>query len=360
MGGSASQGTRSFSRLPFDILLFAAFPAFILLAVAVVAYRDGVLGFDFMSFNLPAARAVAEGHSPYPAYEYPPLVAFALVPLTFVPGPNIVFAAILIACVPASLWFLGVRDWRCYGAVFLWAPVLAAVQTSNVTIPLLLGTSICWYARDRWKPVALAGGLTVAAKLLTAPLVVWLIATRRVSASIGVAVVAAGVSAVLWSVIGFAGAADYPSNISTIARSSAARSYTLKVVLEDIGVGAGAARAGWALVALAVVGSAAVLGRRGDDHRSFALAVASMIVAVPVVWLHSFALMIAPVAVMRPRLGAAWLVPILMIIGPGTGNGELWQTAGMLVLMAVTLGLALIPRDLRNRRSPAEVAGSSH
>ena len=143
------------------------------------------------------------------------------------------------------------RDWRCYGVVFLWAPVLAAVQTSNVTIPLLLGSAICWHARDRWKPTALAGGLTIAAKLLTAPLVIWLAATRRFAASIGVVAVAAGVSLVLWSVIGFSGAADYPSPTSgTIARSSAEQSYTLKVVLEDVGVGSGAARLVWALVAL--------------------------------------------------------------------------------------------------------------
>ena len=71
MGGSESQGARSFSRLPFDILLFAVFPAFILLAVAVVEYREGVLGFDFMSFNLPAARAVADGHSPVPGVRVP-------------------------------------------------------------------------------------------------------------------------------------------------------------------------------------------------------------------------------------------------------------------------------------------------
>ena len=243
MGGSASQGTRSFSRLPFDILLFAVFPAFVLLAMVVVAYRDGVLGFDFMSFNLPAARAVADGHSPYPAYQYPPLVAFALVPLTFVPGPNIVFAAILIACVPASLWFLGVRDWRCTASSSSGRPCSRLCRRATSRFRCCSGRSICWYARDRWKPVALAGGLTVAAKLLTAPLVVWLVATRRIAASIGVVVVAAGVSAVLWAVIGFSGAADYPSNIGTIARSSAEQSYTLKVVLQDIGVGSGLARA---------------------------------------------------------------------------------------------------------------------
>jgi hypothetical protein len=76
-----------------------------------------------------------------------------------------------------------------------------------------------------------------------------------------------------------------------------------------------------------------------------------MILAVPVVWLHSFALLIAPIAVMRPRLSAAWFVPILMIIGPGTGNGVPWQTAGVLGLTALTLALALRPSS--DTRAPA-------
>ena len=244
MGGSASQGTRSFSRLPFDILLFAVFPAFVLLAMMVVEYRDGVLGFDFMSFNLPAARAVADGHSPYPAYEYPPLVAFALVPLTFVPGPNIVFAAILIACVPASLWFLGVRDWRCYGVVFLWAPVLAAVQTSNVTIPLLLGTVDLLARAGSLEARALAGGLTSPPSSSPHRSSSGSWRRARFAASIGVVVVAAGVSA--RPLVGDRLRRRRRLSRPTSARSPVVRptqSYTLKVVLEDIGVGAGLARA---------------------------------------------------------------------------------------------------------------------
>ena len=135
-------------------------------------------------------------------------------------------------------------------------------------------------------------------------------------------------------------------------------------MLEDIGVGSGAARIGVGRSSrLRSSRAAALLGWRGDDRRSFALAVTAMIVAVPVVWLHSFALLIAPVAVMRPRLGAAWLVPILMIIGPGTGNGDPWQTAGMLVLMALDArpGSASPPHGpARSGRQPTEVAVSSH
>ena len=75
----------------------------------------------------------------------------------------------------------------------------------------------------------------------------------------------------------------------------------------------------------------------------------AMIVASPIVWMHSFVLLLIPVAVMRPRLSAAWLLPVAFLIGAGTGNGAPWQTAGVLALSVLTVALALLPP----RRRPA-------
>jgi len=121
------------------------------------------------------------------------------------------------------------------------------------------------------------------------------------------------------------------------------QSFTLKVVLEDAGVASGPARVAWAIVAIAVVAAAAVLGWKGDDRRSFALCMFVMIVGSPIVWLHSFGFLLGVVAVLRPRFGVAWLLPILLVIGPGTGNGEPWQTVGVLLIAFATLGVALLP-----------------
>jgi alpha-1,2-mannosyltransferase len=343
MHATAGTGSTSSLRTFIEVLLWVVLPLTLFLPFLFFDFHRGILGVDFENFLLPAARAVAAGESPYPGYEYPPLVAFALVPFTWVPAPNIGFAVLMTGCVPASLWFFGVRDWRCYGVVLVWAPVFAGVQTSNVTLPLVLGCAICWHARDRWKTVALSGGLTVAAKLLTLPLVVWLVVTRRIKAAVGVGVVAGGVSLMLWSILGFSGMTEFPRRIGDIEKVVSPQSYTLKVVLEDAGIAAGSARLAWAVVALAVIAAAAFLGWRGDDRRSFALCMMAMIVGSPIVWLHSFAFLIGVVAVMRPRLGVAWLLPILLFIGPGTGNGAPWQTAGVLVIAFVTLGVALLP-----------------
>ena len=319
--------------------------------VSRVVVSAGDLGIDLEQTFLPAARTLADGHSPYPGYGYPPLVAFVVVPLTLVPGPNIVFAALLIASVPASLWFLGVRDWRCYGIVFVWAPVMSAVQTGNVTLLLLLGSTICWHARDRWRTTSAAGGLAVAAKIICWPLLLWLAAMRRYAAAAGIVVVAAVVTFGLWATLGLSGLMDYPSSLRTLDKAVASESYTVKAVLLDLGAGAGAARIGGLLVTLGVLAGVVLVGRRGDDRRSFALAVVAMIVASPIVWLHSFALLIAPVAVMRQRLSLAWFVPILFVIGTGTGNGTPWQTGGVMAVAAVTLLAALVPS--RHEPEPA-------
>ena len=148
---------------------------------------------------------------------------------------------------------------------------------------------------------------------------------------------------VLWGTLGFSGLVDYPSSLRTLDRAVSSGSYTVKVMLLDLGVGSGLAGIGGALVGLGVLAGAIVCGLRADDRRSFAFAAAAMIFASPIVWMHSFALLLAPVAVMRPRLSAAWLIPVLMVIGTGTGNGAPWQTAGVLGLAALTLVVALVP-----------------
>ena len=357
--GSRSGAWEKLSPGRFLAVALVVVPALIVLSVLGIAYHEGILGIDFEQTLLPAARAVAAGDSPYPGYGYPPLVAFVLVPLTVVPGPNIVFAVLLAAAVPASLWFLGVRDWRCYGAVFLWSPVWAAIQTENVTILLLLGTAVCWHMRERPLPAAVAGGLAIAAKILCWPLLVWLAAMGRVRAAVGAAAVAVGVTVGLWATLGFSGLVDYPSNLNGLGHQVSAESYTVKVVLIDAGLGAGVARLGWILVALAVVAASFWLGRRGDDRRSFALAAFAMIAASPIVWLHSFAFLLAPVAVLRPRLSAVWFVPLGFALVPGTGNGRPWQTALALGLAAATMVAALAPSSARPASGPVSLRSGS-
>ena len=96
-----------------------------------------------------------------------------------------------------------------------------------------------------------------------------------------------------------------------------------------------------ATLAIATLIACVALGRRGDDRRSFSLAVFAAVIASPIVWLHSFALLLAPVALGRQRFSGIWLLPALLWVASGTGNGEPWQTALVLVVAAVIFGDAV-------------------
>jgi hypothetical protein len=312
-------------------------------ALLLGAWEDASFAIDFEQTLRPAAEAIASGESPYPAYGYPPLVAFALAPLTLLPGASVLLAVALALCVPVSLLLLGVRDARCHAAAFLWAPVYSAIQTANVTLFLLVAVAAAWRYRDAARRAAVAGGLAVAAKLLCWPIGLWLAATRRAAAAIGVAAVALGVTLGLWALLGFDGLRDYPSSLRGLEGEVGDEAYTVEALLVDAGVPDGAAGLVGVVVALVSLAAVVVVGLRGDDRRSFTLAVAAMLVATPITWLHSFALLLAPVALARPRLSAAWLLPAAMLFGSGTGNGEPWQTALVLGVAALVVADALRP-----------------
>jgi hypothetical protein len=350
------------SRRSVQLAVFLVAPILFQAVLLTAAWRRGIFGIDFEQTLLPAARKVASGESPYPAYGYPPLVAFGLAPLTVVPSPQVVLAVALLATVPLSLWWFGVRDWRCYGAAFLWAPVFSAVQTENVTLGLLLGVAYCWHARDRWASASVGAGLSIAAKILCWPIVVWLGATRRLRGAAGSLAVAALVTLALWATLGFSGLLDYPASLHGLGERVAPESYTLKALAVDIGLSQAVGRALGLTLAIVVVVAVFVLARRGDQRRSFALAIVSMIVASPIVWLHSFALLLGAVAVLRPGISIEWLLPASLVVASGTGNGTPWQTATVLVVSTLTVALALAPgrrrapdasRSMREKADPA-------
>jgi hypothetical protein len=70
------------------------------------------------------------------------------------------------------------------------------------------------------------------------------------------------------------------------------------------------------------------------------------VVASPIVWLHSIVLLLAPVALYRPRFSFVWIVPALLWFGSGNGNGRPWQTALVLGVGAAAFALAVLrPAD---------------
>ena len=97
---------------------------------------------------------------------------------------------------------------------------------------------------------------------------------------------------------------------------------------------------GLALLALAAIFVAA-RGQDGD-RRSFVVALVAGLLASPIVWLHYLVLLVVPLALYRPRLSAAWFIPLAYWFLPGQENhGSARNIVVMIALTASTLALAM-------------------
>jgi hypothetical protein len=96
-------------------------------------------------------------------------------------------------------------------------------------------------------------------------------------------------------------------------------------------------------------------GQRGRDRDAFALAIVGILALTPLLEIHYLAALVIVVALYRPRLSAAWLVPLLMWGAPEPNNGSGVQRVHVLIVVAVTLALALSdwrPRALARAPQP--------
>jgi hypothetical protein len=345
-----------------EILAFGAVPL-VALVFALATYTDqGRLALDFHFELYPQAELVRAGEHAFDTPEaylndranliWPIAAVLPVVPLTYL-GPEAaewIATAFVLATLVAALFVLGVRDWRIYGLTLLWPSVIDAYQTANASLPLVLLVAVAWRWRDRAAIAGGALGFGVAVKFFLWPLVVWLLATRRVLAAVVAAAVAA---ASLLLMVPFTDVGEYVRLLQKLRRTFEPDSYTIFALLNDLGTPETLARAVTVAVGLVVL---ALAWRR----RSLTLAIAAALVLSPIAWRHFYVLLIVPLALARPRLDVLWFLPLGMWIGDGTFNGDPWQTAGVLALAAVTIvACERTPRDraaeARHSREPASL-----
>jgi hypothetical protein len=345
--------------------------------VLVTAAIGGRFALDFHFAYLPAAHAVLHGTSPFhplaigaqEPFVYPPLFAYLLAPFTLLPpiAAQILATALVAAAVPATLLVLGVRDWRCYAIVFLWWPTIIAIQSANITLPLLFGTALVWRYRDRRAMAAVIAGLVIALKPFFWPLIFWFVATRRYRS----AAIAAASSAVFvfvpWAGIGFAGLHGYPHLLSRVSSIEGPRGYSVAALLHAVlsWTSATTVEMVFGAAFLIVVFAAA---RRGRDRDAFALSLVAMLVLSPLFEMHYLVLLLVVVALYRQTFGLAWAVPLLAWGVPANVSGSAAQVVHVLAVVAATCAVAYwdwrprVPvRALRSRgRKPADPAPLSY
>jgi hypothetical protein len=255
----------------------------------------------------------------------------------------------------AALRVLGVRDWRCYGIAILTGPVISAIQTANLTLPLLVALAAIWALRGRAILPGLVLALTLATKLFLWPVFVWLVATRRYRAAIASAATTAALVSGGWALIGFGGLRDYPALLRVLAESLEHDSYTIFALAADLGAPDLLARGVAIAVGMATLLGCWTLGRRGDEPRSFTLAILASLLLTPIIWLHYFALLLVPIAIVHKRLSLLWATPLLFwLFVQGFGNGTTFQTAW--TLGAAALVALLVLRVQATERTSSRVA----
>ena len=317
---------------------------------------DGGFLFDLhVMWN--AGHDLVTGHSPYP-FVYPAPAAFLMAPFGALPWSVAVvaFTLALMTALVLALRLLGVHDWRCHALALASLPMASSIMIGTLSPFLLLAAAAAWRYRNRRVVVAAAIAAAVVTKIFLWPLVVWLVATRRFRTA--ATTVVFGIVSVFgsWAVLGFDGLREYPARIGDIAGLVQEKSYSPFALFRLLGLSTTSARL--AVVGLTLVAFAATValarGRDGD-RRSFVVALGAGLLASPIVWMHYLVLVFVPMALYRPRLGAAWLVPLAYWYLPGQENhGSAGNIGLMLALTAAALVLAVW-----RRKEPAPVPALS-
>jgi hypothetical protein len=355
--GAWTEAGRTSSRRGLATTALVIVALAVMLGLVGLSSAKGLLAWDVRFAYLPAAEAVLDGRSPYPAlddpildeqkgYVYPPQLLFVLMPLT--PLPTGVAAALvavgMLALLGLTLWILGVRDVRCYAAAYLWVPAISGVLLSNVSIPLAFALAVVWRYRDAVWPPALALGLSVSAKLLFWPMFVWMLAMRRLETVL--IAIAGGFVVTLgaWAAIGFDGLSGYPDLLERLSELQSERSYSFVGMATTLGLPSFAGNVVMLAVGGALLVWCVVLARGGDEERSFTCAVVATLALSPIVWLHYLVALLVPLAIVKPRFSWVWLLPVLLWISPKPGYAEGYETFGPAVIAAILVASLLVRR----------------
>ena len=247
-----------------------------------------------------------------------------------------------------GLWSVGVRDWRVYGVVALWPPIILEPGVSHLTPAVMLLTAVAWRWRYTDGHAGVAVGLAIALKLFPGP-----------------------------------SPCGWPRPVGTARRSSprSSRRPPPPLCFRTPGSGLMPRRSlmsdgrstrtatrstgsssrpdcpapwvGWSLRRSAV-GLLAATWR----YRSFTLAVATALAVSPIVWLDYFALAAIPLAVVRPRLSPVWFVPLgtAGLEGAGLGIGDAAGTARALIAFGIVVAVAFRAERRASVSMPAEEA----
>lgn len=327
-------------RRALMLTAFAAVPV----VITIWGFTVGAIAWDFHHELYPQARIMLEGRNPYPEdgfeplegnnHVWPPAAAALVAPFTLLPpgAADIMFALLGIACMALALWLVGVRDWRVFGVAALWPPMLIEPGLAHLTPMVMLIAAVAWRGQRSRYLGGISIGAGIAIKFFVWPLIIWLAAAGQRA---GAALAAAVGCASLLALLPFTGFDAYVHALHRVSAAYDQDSYTVFGLVVQAGGSATVARALTLTLAAALVWGT-------WRYRSFTLAIATALVASPIVWLDYFALSAIPLAVARPQLSPAWFIPLIAVGAEGAGwqIGDVADTGRVIAAFGAVLTIA--------------------
>lgn len=350
------------SALDDALMLGAPVVTLILLAVYLGRHEFGV---DFQhQYWVVGHRLLTGGLGPYSwthaqissgvgAFPYPALSAILFVPFALLPKAVAAWVWVILqmACVIGTLRVLSVRDRRLYALLFLWWPVIIAWQSGNMTLLLALLLALAWRHRDQPLVAGLLTAVMISLKPFVWPVGLWLLATRRYRAA-GWAIASGLVlNLIAWGILGFDQLSRYLHLDSAVTTALYRDGYG--IISLAVRLGADRSTGTVVMVGLAVaLGLLCLwLGRRRRQEAALLVAVDLMLVASPLLWNHYFAMLIVPLAILRPRLSREWLLPLILWVCPGGLQESEWQALLLLPVTGILTFVLLRPSPPRASRA---------
>jgi hypothetical protein len=321
--------------------------------------ETGRFGTDFSGTIWIPAHAVLTGANPYAlaGSDYPPSAYLPLLPLGALPleVAEVIWSTVLASLAVATLWILGVRDRRCYAFWLVTPLIFPTILVGNATIVVVFLCAVLWRFRDRAVRAGLALGAAVAVQLFAAPLVVWLIWTRRDKAAAIACASALTLMASAWALIDFEGLMQYPRQLSYVSKLLGSDGEFLQALLRQAGLAEHAALGIGVAVGLALLLVSGVLARmRSDEAGSFAVSWLSILALSPIGWPGYAAGIVIGLAATHPGFGRRWLV--LLGFWSGWWYGPLaYKTIGLSIassLVAVALAGVAVTWQRARRTGP--------
>ena len=359
------------SASPWEVGIFVQVPL-----IVVIFYLWQVLSLhgsmqDFHAFR-GAAQDALGGASPYPQVDtitiaraeqlvYPPVVAFLFAPFAVLPSSVAVvfYLFVIAAAVPLTVWALGVRDWRLFGVAFLWPTTQTVFGVGALGSLLTLCVALAWRWRNSLWRAAPFLAVAVVAKLFLWPLLVWLVATRRVKTAGATVAIGVGATAVAWAAIGFGGLREYPHLLGKLVDVFGPIAYSPSALAMTLGASRDASRVVILLLAVPLLYGIVRLARdRDGDRRSLTLALGAALLLTPILWLHYLVLLLVPLALARPKLSPLWFLPMaLWATYSLEAHGDVWRILLLLSVVVAALGATLhagsAPRTSESLARPA-------